>query len=372
MSPRVSADTSQDTVFYFTNRARRGVHLPSFADDSLEFGFVVTRFVERPAPSVAEQVLGQVALQVVDSVRLSREEFTALVREADGHAAQVGEGSVLYVHGYGTSFGRGIRQGAEIAHRGRFRGPFIVFSWPAHSTIATWPTTHALLSHAYRDDSVAASRSGSAFRAGLDVLLGAVRPQSLNVVGHSLGAQLVAEALREPSAVHDSLAASPLHALVFFAPDISAERFRDSLSAPLAPLAGRRVVYTSSSDRMLALSHLVNHSYRLGQLSGARELADADVEVVDITRGRRSFGGGLWRLVDPRHAMRHSGAALYDFFYEVVRGGPATCREGSGLAERESARAWRLTAGPIPSSAPIAAACQAAAGSRLTGTAPPG
>lgn len=359
-TPPARQDTTRATTFYVTNRARRADHLQRSAGDSLEFGLVEIRFVERPAGSLAEQMLGSVSLQVMDSVRLSREDFVARIREADQRAASRGEGAVLYVHGYGTSFGRGIRQGAEIAHRGRFGGPFIVFSWPAHTALATWPTPRALVSRAYRDDSVAAGHSGDAFRAGLEVLLGATRPGTLTVVGHSLGAQLVAEALRAPSLMHDTLARSPLRALVFFAPDISANRFRDSLAAPIAPLAARRVVYTSASDRMLTISRLVNHSYRVGQVNGARELADADIEIVDITRGRRSFGGGLLWMVDPHHAMRHAGAALYDFFYGVVRGLPAGCRDADGITERDGARMWRLTAAPIPASF---ASCPAAGGS---------
>ena len=360
-TPPARHDSTLETTFYVTNRARRDAHLQRQAGDSLEFGLVVIRMVGLPAMSLAERILGGVKLQLVDSVRLSRADFSVRIREADAQAAARGEGAVLYVHGYGTSFGRGIRQGAEIAHRGGFGGPFIVFSWPAHTALATWPTPRALVSRAYRDDSVAAEHSADAFRAGLEVLLGATRPRTLTVVGHSLGAQLVAEALRAPSPVHDSLEQSPLRALVFFAPDISAGRFRDSLAAPITPLAGRRIVYTSASDRMLTISHLVNHSYRVGQLNGARELVDSDVEIVDITNGRRSSGGGLLRMVDPHHAMRHAGAALYDFF-GVVRGLPAACRDTDGIAERDGARIWRLTAAPIPAVGRAAAVCPAATG----------
>jgi esterase/lipase superfamily enzyme len=361
-SPPVRPDTAREVTFYVTNRARRAARFERAAADSLEFGVIVSRFVEAPASTVADQVLGGLSMQVVDSVRLTRDEFVARVREADQRAAQRGEGAVLYVHGYGTSFARGLRQGAEIAHRGRFEGPFIVFSWPAHSALATWPTPRALVSRAYRQDSVAAAQSGDAFRAGLEVLLGATRPQTLTVVGHSLGAQLLAEALRAATPLHESLARSPLRALVFFSPDIPADRFRDSLAAAIAPLAGRRVIYTSSVDRMLAISHLVNHSRRVGQLSGARELTGADVEIVDITMGRRTRRGPLLRLVDPHHGMRQSGAALYDFFYSVVRGMPAECRTAGGLAEREGLRAWRLTAAPIPATPPAGPSCQSAAG----------
>lgn len=356
--PPSGAGTTFDTTYYVTNRERRDGRLRREPADSLEFGLVITRFVDRPVPSVAARVFGDISLRIVDSVRLSRADFGDLIRRSDARAGSRGEGAVLYVHGYGVSFERGLRQGAEIAHRGRFGGPLVVFSWPAHDVVATWPSAGALISRAYRDDSAAAARSASAFRAALQELLSATRPRTFTVVGHSLGAQLVAEALRGGSAVRDSLERAPLRALVFFAPDIAASRFRDSLSAPLVMLARRRIVYSSSADRMLALSRMMNHSARAGQALGATSLAAADVEVVDITSGRRA-AGVLRALVEPQHAMRLASAALYDFFNGVVRGLPPGCRDTAGLAARDGARSWHLTAAAIPLSL---ATCTAADG----------
>jgi esterase/lipase superfamily enzyme len=290
------------------------------------------------------------------------------LRAADARAETVGEGALLYVHGYGTSFRRGVSQGAEIAHRGRFAGPMVVFSWPAHRAFISWPSFGALVSGVYRDDAKSAAESEESFRAALSAVLGATRRRALTVVGHSLGAQLIAEALRIPSPVRDTLILSPLHALVFFAPDISAERFRDSLAAPMAALADRRIVYASASDKVLGLSRLVNHSARAGQSGGAQLLATADVEVVDVTEGRRTRSA-MRRLFDPRHAMRYAESALYDFF-GVVRGVSADCRATEGIAVRAGERRWRLTHAPIPVH-PLA--CVAASATATEGAAePPG
>ncbi|MBI3567703.1 MAG: alpha/beta hydrolase [Gemmatimonadetes bacterium] len=335
-------DTVADTTWYITNRARRAGRMTRTTTDSLEFGYVVTRFLEGRGETDSERLLGRSRAQRGDSVRLTREEFVQRVAAADARAAARGDGAVLYVHGYATSFARGVAQSAETAHRAGYAGPFILFAWPAHTALATWPTPKMLISHAYRDDSVAAARSAAAFRAAVMVVREAVRPGALTVVGHSMGAQLVAEALSAPGPEHDALAAQPLRAIAFFAADIGAIWFRDSVAPAIAPLAARRVVYASSADKMLALSRLVNHAPRLGQVGTARFLRDAGVEVVDVSRATRARGSWTTKLIDVHHAMRTSGAALLDLFDDVVRGQPATCRSSTGLADRDAAGVWHL------------------------------
>jgi len=368
LSLALPADTSADTTYYVTNRARHDGRLDRSRGDSLEFGLIVTRFFRHAGDEV---ISGPLSFRQDDSVRLSREDFVARLRAADARAETVGkgEGAVLYVHGYGTSFRRGVAQGAEIAHRGRFAGPMVVFSWPAHRAFISWPSFGALLSGVYRDDAKSAAESEDSFRAALGAVLGATRRRALTVVGHSLGAQLMAEALRVPSPIRDTLILSPLHALVFFAPDISAERFRDSLAAPMAVLADRRVVYASASDRVLGLSRLVNHASRAGQAGGAQLLTTTDVEVVDVTDGRRTKSA-MRTLFDPRHAMRYAESALYDFF-GVVRGVSADCRATAGIAVRAGERRWRLTHAPIPAH-PLACVAASATATDEQAAPPPG
>ena len=278
-------------------------------------------------------------------MRVTREQFIALMRGADTRAATRGEGAILYVHGFGTGFSRAITQGSDIAYRGTFGGPMIVFSWPAHRAIADWPTAGALLSRAYRDDEVTAAASTSAFRDALGDVVAAVRPGTVTVVGHSMGAQLVSDALSAGSPLRDSLTVRPLRALVLFAPDIALARFRDSLAAPLAPIATRRVIYASSADRMLAISKAINGFPRAGQAGHALALAGVGIEVVDVTEGKRA-DGFFRKIFEPRHAMRYASAALDDFF-AVVRGDSANRRTANGRAALTAPLAWRLTSAPL-------------------------
>ncbi len=340
-----------DTTYYVTSRARRSGRTGNEPADSLEFGMFVTRFRERAGFGSDGRLLEGVDKEVVDSSQFSRAEFRARMHIADSIAAVRGEGAVLYVHGYATSFRRSMAQGAEIAHRGAFGGPFIVFSWPAHASLATWPSWSAVVTRAYREDSVSAAANQGMFLETVLELGGAVRPSALTIVGHSMGASLVAEAVARPSATRTRLQSEPLNALVLFAPDISADRFRDSLATALEPVARRRVVYVAGNDRMLGLSRLVNHNERLGDVDAARRVAGEGVEIVDVTRGRR-VNGAIRKLFEPRHAMRLAATALHDF-YGLVRGRPVECRIAGGQATREGPGLWALTDAPLPVTTPV-------------------
>lgn len=352
-APDAATRTSFDTTWYVSARGRHDGRSVRVLADSLEYGFFVTRFREPAGTPPGSRYLERFDAVRVDSARLAAADFLARIRAADSAAAGRGEGTVVYVHGFAVSFGRALTQGAEIAHRGSFRGPMIVFAWPAHTAMATWPVPGAILTRAYRQDSASAAASNDAFRVALDEVRAAVRPAALTVVGHSLGAQLVSESLVEPSDLREALEAGPLGALVLFAPDIAAARFRDTLAVALEPVANRRVVYASGRDWILGISQIVNHGPRVGRAAAARALAAEDVEVVDATKGLRA-DGGLRKIFEPRHAMRWSSSALYDFF-AVVRGLPAACRTLGGVAERESDGTWQLTNAPIPSGIPPAA-----------------
>lgn len=351
------ARAGADTTYYITNRARRDGRLDRRLADSLEYGFIVTRYREPASVSLAGRLLGPFKITSGDSVRLSRADFLHRIQAADSVAAANGEGAVLYVHGFATSFRRAVAQGTEIAHRTRLSGPMVIFSWPSHRAPTAWPTIHALVSGAYRQDSAFAVQSEGALRAAITELQSVTRPRSLTVVGHSLGAQLAAEALSGASPLRDSLALHPLRALVLFAADISTSRFSDSLAAPLERVALRRVLYISASDRVLAFSHLVNHSARTGQARSERALAAANVEVVDVSNGRR-VEGWVRRIVEPHHSMRWASSALYDFI-GVVSGLSAECRSSSGLALNSGERTWRLTSALLPSRRPVCTATPA-------------
>lgn len=337
--------TTFDTIWYITSRARRDGELVDSLAAELEYGYFVTQFRERVGPGSDGRLLEGIDAHPVDSARLDREAFLAHLRASDSLAAARGEGAVMYVHGYATSFRRAMAQGAEIAHRGTFAGPFIVFSWPTHRMLAVWPSRDAVVSRAYRDDSASAVENHDAFRRAVADVAEGARPGAFTVVAHSMGAQLVTEALAQASAIRDRAIANPLGALVLFAPDVPVERFRDSVAPALMPIARRRIIYAADNDMMLDMSRLINHTSRLGETSAARLMAARGFEVVDVERGQR-VNGALRKFFEPNHAMRWASSALYDFF-GVVRGVPAACRTATGVATLSFDGVWELTSAPL-------------------------
>jgi esterase/lipase superfamily enzyme len=343
----VRPDTVRDTTFYVTNRARSGAKFNRAPADSLEFGIAVTRFVVTASALSGGHLTESLSGVVTDTIRMSRRDFVSHLSDAYRAAGADRSAPVLYVHGYATSFGRGVTQVAEISHRVAGAGPFIVFTWPAHTAMATWPSVRSVISRAYRQDSASAANSVGAFREALAVVISTIPSSSLSIVGHSLGAQLVAEALHQPSAMQNALTEAPLRSLVFFAPDIPAARMRDSLASSLSALAVRRVVYASRADRMLKLSSFVNHAARTGQVRADQGLGG--FEVVDVSDGVRQVSG-VRRLYDPQHAMRYAAAALYDFA-GVISGRSPDCRVTQQMAAPTSEGGWRLTRAAIPDAA---------------------
>lgn len=342
--------TTHDTTWYISNRRRDAGELSRYPTDSLEYGIIVTRYRERAGPGSDGRILEDAESEQMDSARFSRSDFVTRLRMRLADSPDPKPGAIIYVHGYAVSFPLGIAQGADIGHRITHTGATVVFAWPAHASVVAWPSAAAVVSRAYRDDSATAATSHDAFLSAVATVRDAAGSQPTTVIGHSLGGQLVTEALTRPGARRDSLVKQPLTSLVLFAADVNLARLRDSLASTLAAVASRRVVYASDDDLMMDMSRFINKSERAGEATAALSLTPRGFEVVDVTRGRR-VNGALRKIFEPGHGMRFAATALFDFA-TVVRGIPAGCRSALGLATRLEDGSWRLSNAPIPRDPP--------------------
>ena len=342
--------TTFDTTWYISNRRREAGELSRNPTDSLEYGLIVTRYRERSGPGSDGRIAEDSDSEPIDSARLSRSDFVTRLRMRLADSPDPRSGAIVYVHGYGVSFGLGITQGSDIGHRISHTGAMVAFAWPAHASVVAWPSAAAVVSRAYRDDSATAAASHDAFLSAVSTVREAAGTQSTTVIGHSLGGQLVTEALTRPGARRDTLVKQPLTALVLFAADVNLARLRDSLASTLAAVASRRIVYASDDDLMMDMSRFINKSERAGEATPSLQLTARGFEVVDVTRGRR-VNGALRKIFEPGHGMRFAATALFDFS-AVVRGIPARCRVALGLSTQMDDGSWRLLNGPIPRNPP--------------------
>ena len=178
---------------------------------------------------------------------------------------------LIFVHGYNNSYSDGVFRTAQLMHDFGLKGVALHFSWPS----AAHP-----LGYSHDRDSLLFARDG------LEAMLrdvAKVGAKNVVLVGHSLGAMLVMETMRQMDIGERGLPDRIIDGVVLVSPDIDIDLFRTQayrIHALPEPFA----IFTSQKDRALKLSNLVNgKSERLGAVAHAEELADLNVTVVDVT-----------------------------------------------------------------------------------------
>ncbi|SHH33947.1 alpha/beta hydrolase [Marivita hallyeonensis] len=188
---------------------------------------------------------------------------------------------VIFVHGYNYTLGEAVYRHAQIAHDFDMQAPQITFAWAS----AARP-----LGYIHDRDSIAIARDD--FEALLGTLL-REQDKDILLVGHSMGAMLIMETLRQ-MAVANRRINHRIEGVMLISPDIDITLFLNQVER-IAPLPKPFVVITSQDDRVLRLSaRLSGRPQRLGSLSDTERLRSLDITVVDLTELR----GG-----DPRGHM---------------------------------------------------------------------
>jgi esterase/lipase superfamily enzyme len=192
---------------------------------------------------------------------------------------------ILFVHGYNYSFAEGVYRNAQLSHDLQLPGIHAHFSWPSR-----------MKPYAYSGD-----RDGALYsRDGLVetiALLDQVRGRGrIVLVAHSMGAQLLMEALRQLAITGRRDVIARLDGVVLMAPDLDLRLFRSQVRA-IGPLPRPFVIVTSARDRGLQLSALISDEpLRLGNIPDARPVADLDVIVMDT--GAFDTGYGHFNVAD--------------------------------------------------------------------------
>lgn len=177
----------------------------------------------------------------------------------------------LYVHGYNTSFSDGVFRTAQLMHDFELAGLGLHYSWPS--------TAHPL-GYSHDRDSLLFARDG------LEDLLRDVSmagARNVVLVGHSLGAMLVMESLRQMDIADPGLPDRILDGVVLISPDIDLDLFK-AQAGRIRALPDPFAIFVSQKDRALQLSSRINgRSKRLGTLADAADVADLNVMVFDVT-----------------------------------------------------------------------------------------
>lgn len=198
---------------------------------------------------------------------------------------------VLFVHGYNNTFAEGLYRFAQFQHDLQLPGVGMHYSWPSRGEA---------LAYAADRDSVLYSRDGLV--RSIRLAAQANPGGKLILVGHSMGAELMMESLRQMAIAGDRRTLDRIGAVVLLSPDIDIGLFRMQAKA-IGTLPQPFIIFTSGKDKALNLSSLISAELaRLGNLTDARPVADLPVTLVDT--GAYSTGSGHFNVATSPALMR--------------------------------------------------------------------
>ncbi|MEL7213601.1 MAG: alpha/beta fold hydrolase [Pseudomonadota bacterium] len=200
------------------------------------------------------------------------EQMDSLEQMLDQVAARLkpGQDVTVFVHGYNSNYAEAVYRHAQMAHDYEDEGVHISIVWPSAASATGYLTD--------RDATLIA-------RDHLERILPRLTrrfPGRVVLVGHSMGAFLVMETLRQMS-IGGTGVARDLGALVLVSPDIQIGVFQAQV-ARIEEMPEVTIVVVSQRDRALQLSStLAGGQPRLGSPADIEVLSGMDLLVFDLS-----------------------------------------------------------------------------------------
>jgi esterase/lipase superfamily enzyme len=183
---------------------------------------------------------------------------------------------LVFVHGFNTSFEDAAVRAAQIAADADFDGTVVLFSWPSAASVS-----------AYVRDQQTARNAGFHLLRLLRSQLPAAQPDHIELLGHSMGSEVIAKAL---SLIGPADSLPRFSQVIFAAPDIDARVFRREILPKLSGRSDRVTLYASSDDEALRASRSLNGVWRLG-LGGDSITVIKGMDTIDASRVRADVLG---------------------------------------------------------------------------------
>lgn len=287
----VSDESSKVSVFYLTNRARRGEGLsqmlysgdrgtPRFGQCNIEFDSipVIGELADRLPFYLKTETNAVTFVEQPDRTQFW-DQLAGSIQATSSHSV------VLFIHGYNYSFERTCRMAAEIQRSLQNRATIVAFSWPSNG-----------LPSDYVSDLADVEWSVPLLSGFIRQLVERFSSSHVQVVAHSMGSRGAIFALRKLAA--ERLDPPAIAQLVLLAPDFDSQTFTDQLPL-IEPMAANITLYASSNDLPLKLSHQLNGYPRLGQ-AGDYLTVVKGIDTIDVSlTGRYQLTGHEYFYFNP-------------------------------------------------------------------------
>lgn len=266
-------------IYVATTRARSdNLSLPYSAERSQTLNFAefdigiprnhVAGEVEKTGntPDPARHFLARTYQPIADRKNFIAQLDTALAkRPADEREI------FIFVHGYNNNFADSVFRAAQITHDYNVRAVSLHYAWPSAGSLPLY---------VYDRDSTVVGRGGLAETIEIAAQTKARR---IILVGHSMGAYVVMEALRELSQTGRGRYLKRLSGVVLAAPDIDVDAFQSQVR-DIGELPHPFIVVVSRRDRALSISRRIAGGHpRVGSGSDIALLREKDIAVLDAS-----------------------------------------------------------------------------------------
>lgn len=258
---------------------------------------------------------------MVRGVNVFSNEPAARAELASAIAAHGGR-VLVFVHGYRTQFDSAVYRFTQIVEDSRYTGVPLLF---------TWASSGKTFDYIYDRDSAMSARDELEATLRLAAASGATR---IDLVGHSMGAWLTMEVLRQMAIGGNDILRDRQGDVALASPDIDLDVFRAQM-ARVGKRARPIFVISSADDKALRMSsRIAGNMPRVGDDPNNSEVASLGAVVVDVT----SLKAG-----DPRnHAKFADNPALI----RLIGAYMAAPEDFSGSAEDITERVQKIAGIP--------------------------
>jgi|GEM_PF-2633522 len=205
---------------------------------------------------------------------LQKEDFTEFLSNKLNNVTE--KDILIFIHGFNVTFASAIRRTAQISYDLQFKGVPMTYSWPSQGKEGS-----------YMKDESSIQYTVTHLVRFLKEVIDTKGKANLHIIGHSMGARALTNALKEISLIYPGK--HLFKNIILAAPDIDKDVF-EVIYPYIIKTTDQITLYASSDDTALKFSETLHGGERIGQ-GGDNIFVFKGLDTIDATGIDTSFLG---------------------------------------------------------------------------------